>query len=78
MPFPNRCQFDLDQAVATATGEDLQVIRRRGFSLVNPDDHDFDPEPDLLPPQYVDWDDLELSRNSAVVCQPVSSLRRVA
>jgi len=78
MPLRNRSQFELDHAVATATGEDRRTIRRRGFSLVDPHNANFDPEPDLLPPQYVDWDDLELSRNSAIVCQPVSSLRRVA
>ncbi|MES2789242.1 MAG: hypothetical protein V4719_06440 [Planctomycetota bacterium] len=78
MPFRKHSQFELDHAVATATGEDLQVIRSRGFSLVNPDHHDFDPEPDLLPPQFIDWDELELSLNSPVVYQPVNSARRVA
>jgi len=78
MPFRNRSQRDLNRAVATATGEDLRVIRSRGFSLVDPHHINFDPEPDLLPPQYVDWDQLELTRNVAVVCQPETSLRRVA
>ena len=78
MRFQSDSHFELDQAVATATGEDLRTIRRRGFSLVDPHDANFDPEPDLLPPQYVDWDDLALSRNAPVVYQPVSSPRRVA
>jgi hypothetical protein len=78
MLFRNRFQIELDHAVATATGEDLEVIRQRGFSMVNPHDQDFDPEPDLLPPQYVDWDEVEMARNAPVVYQPVVSTRRVA
>lgn len=78
MPFGNRSQRDVNRAVATATGEDLQVIRSRGFSLVDPHNDNFDPEPDLRPPQYVDWDELELSRNVAVVTQPATRRRRVA
>ena len=74
----NRFQRQLDHAVATATGEDLHVIRRRGFSLVDPHNENFDPEPNLLPPQIVDWDALELSRNSPFVSQPNHSLQRVA
>lgn len=41
---------DLDRAVATATGEDLRAIRQRGFSLADPLEVDFDPEPDVRPP----------------------------
>lgn len=51
-------QQELDQSVAHATGESLHTIRRRGFSIVNLPDVDFDPEPNLLPAQYVDWDAL--------------------
>lgn len=68
--------FEFDQAVAAATGEDLLTIQRRGFSLVDPNNANFDPEPDLRPPQYVDWDDLELSRNTPLVDQPLNCLRR--
>lgn len=50
-------QTDLDHAVACATGEDLSEIKRRGFSIADPTDVDFDPEPDNLPGQVVDWDD---------------------
>lgn len=71
-------QHDLDCAVATATGEDLATIRRLGFSPIDLADDNFDPEPNLLPPQFIDWDALDLSRNEPVVCQPMSSLRRVA
>lgn len=73
-----RNQDDLDCAVANVTGEDLRFIRRHGFSLVDSHNANFDPEPDLLPPQYIDWDDLELSRHDASECQPSRSIRRVA
>ena len=42
---------DLESAVASATGEDVHEIRRRGFSLLNLRDRDFDPEPDNLQPR---------------------------
>ena len=34
--------------------------------------------PDLLPPQFVDWDELDMSRNEPVVRQPLRVARRVA
>jgi hypothetical protein len=48
--------------VAAATGETLREVRRRGFGLADPLDMDFDPEPDSILPQTVDWDALELER----------------
>lgn len=71
-------QQEIDNAVADATGETLCDVRRIGFSIADPVDVNFDPEPDFLPPQIIDWDEMELQRNIAVVDQPVSSLRRVA
>ena len=62
-------QKQLEQMVARATGEDLRAIRQRGFSVADPFEVDFDPEPDNLPPQMIDWDELELQRNLAVVSQ---------
>ena len=62
-------QMQLDALVADATGEDIRAIRQRGFSVADPFDVDFDPEPDNLPPQMIDWDELELERNLAVVSQ---------
>lgn len=61
---------DLDRAVATATGEDLSAIRQRGFSLADPLEVDFDPEPDVRPPQTVDWDARELEHNVPLFAQP--------
>ena len=55
-------QSDLEHAVASVTGESVNVIRRRGFSLANPFDLDFDPEPDERRPLTVDWDELESRR----------------
>tara|TARA_B110000495_G_scaffold158062_1_gene141867 strand:+ start:351 stop:566 length:216 start_codon:yes stop_codon:yes gene_type:complete len=62
-------QLQLEQLVAEATGEDIQAIHQRGFSVADPFEVDFDPEPDNLPPQMVDWDELDLQRNLAVVSQ---------
>jgi hypothetical protein len=59
-------QMELDHAVAACTGEEIREIRSRGFSIADPLETDFDPEPDDLPPQMVDWDQLELGRNVAV------------
>jgi hypothetical protein len=63
-------QQDLDNAVASATGEDLHAIRKRGFSLADPLEVDFDPEPDNQPPQTVDWDAWELESNVSLFAQP--------
>ena len=55
-------QKDLNRAVATATGESLREIRRRGFSLADPGDFEFDSEPCVSLPQIVDWDQLDAQR----------------
>ena len=60
-------QHELDSAVANATGENASEIHRRGFSLADPLEVNFDPEPNDLPPQVVDWDALDLQRNAAVI-----------
>lgn len=62
-------QQDLDAAVAVATGEAVRTIRQRGFSLVNPLEVYFDPDPDLCPPQTVDWDELGLQQNVSLFAQ---------
>jgi len=61
-------QSEVDCAVAAATGEDLCNVRCRGFGIADPIDANFDPEP-YYPPQLVDWDELELERNVAVIDQ---------
>lgn len=62
-------QMQLDQLVAEATGDDVRSIRQRGFSVADPFEVDFDPEPDDLQPQMIDWDELDLERNLAFVSQ---------
>ena len=62
-------QTQLEQLVAKATGEDIRAIRHLGFSVADPLEVDFDPEPDNLSPQMIDWDELDLQRNLSVVSQ---------
>ena len=66
---------DLESAVAAATGEDVHEIRRRGFSLLNLRDRDFDPEPDNLPPQAIDWDRVDQQRTRSVFEQVFGPLQ---
>jgi hypothetical protein len=57
-------QSEIDCAVACRTGEELHEIERRGFTIADLDEANFDPEPDDRPPQYMDWDEFELERNT--------------
>ncbi len=57
-------QRQLNRSVASKTGEDLREIRRRGFSIFDPGNIDFDPEPNDLPPQVIDWDEVDSLRRS--------------
>ena len=74
----NLNQRELDNAVARATGEDLQVIRHRGFSLINPSDVDFDPEVDQRAPYVIDWDDNEFPNEFDRPLPSMTSLAEVA
>jgi hypothetical protein len=47
-------QQELNEAVARKTGESLCVINERGFSMADPLDVNFDPEPRR--PLMLDWD----------------------
>jgi hypothetical protein len=58
-------QKELDRAIARQTGESARTIRRRGFSIVKPKVKNFDPEPNQLPAQIVDWDEADARRRSA-------------
>ncbi|MFO0821190.1 MAG: hypothetical protein U1A77_24815 [Pirellulales bacterium] len=49
-------QTELDRHVANATGETLREIRRRGFSIADPVETEFDPEPSG-PAGAIDWDE---------------------
>ncbi|QDU59573.1 hypothetical protein Pan216_04030 [Planctomycetes bacterium Pan216] len=63
-------QHQLDRLVAQATGEDIREIKHLGFSLADPMEIDFDPEPDDFPVRLLDWDNVGLERMIAVVEQP--------
>ncbi len=74
----NRKQRDLDSAVATATGEELRVIRRRGFSLIDLSNDNFDPEVDQRLPLVFDWDEHDLSHECVRTFSFMTSLAEVA
>lgn len=59
-------QFELNRAVARATGENLRVISQLGFSLADPVSVEHDPEPTDIEDMIVDWDTLDLERNVPV------------
>lgn len=47
-------QHEIDTAVALVTGETVTEIRQLGFSLADPLEVDYDPEP--RQPLVFDWD----------------------
>ena len=49
----------IDEAVANATGESLAVVRSLGFSVADPMEVSYDPEPRR--PMMVDWDSMSPS-----------------
>jgi hypothetical protein len=60
---------ELNLAVARATGESLQTIRRRGFSLADPDVADCDPEPCDIEEKVLDWDAVQSKRRISLFPQ---------
>ena len=52
------CQRALDREIAQQTGEDLRTIRGRGFSVIDLQEQDFDPEANLREPLMFDWDEV--------------------
>ena len=55
-------QLRLEKAVARATGESLREVRRRGFSITDPLEPEFDQESSDRPPLILDWDQVEARR----------------
>lgn len=49
---------NLDREVARRTGDSLRTIRRHGFSVLDLQEPDFDPEANLREPLMLDWDDI--------------------
>jgi hypothetical protein len=58
-------QTELHRAISRATGDDVEVIARRGFSLVD-EDAPLDGELEEL---AIDWDLLQAERNTSVLAQ---------
>ena len=59
-------QNQLNRMVALATGESLSTIRNLGFSIADPDDVSFDPEPEQprCRLRILNWDRLDAKRGS--------------
>ena len=53
-------QYELDDAIAMATGESVTLIHQRGFSIADPLEVDHDPEPRR--PLVLDWDSMSPAR----------------
>ena len=49
-------QLEIDEAVAVATGESINLIHDRGFGIADSLDVDCDPEP--CSPLAIDWDSM--------------------
>lgn len=49
-------QRELEQQVAALIGEDVSLIRNRGFSFFDPFNDDLSEHYDDLPPHIIDWD----------------------
>ncbi len=64
----------MHRAVARATGETVSEIRRRGFSLVDPEQDRFELDPLPVDGQMIDWDQFDLERNVPLVEQPTAWL----
>lgn len=57
---------ELHQALARATGESIGTLRRRGFSLLAPDNPEPEPAWPDAEPRVVDWDRLQADRCLAI------------
>jgi hypothetical protein len=55
-------QNDLNRDVSRATGESVRTIKRLGFSLFDPGANATAADSIDLPPQVVDWDEVERDR----------------
>ena len=59
-------QSELNRAVAKATGDNLRVISRLGFTLADPISVQHDPEPCDVENRCLDWDVVDAERCLAV------------
>ncbi len=63
-------QRQLNRAVAKATGENIGTIHHMGFSVADPEQVRFDPEPSdvrAIEDRIIDWDRHECRRNVPIV-----------
>ena len=58
-------QYEIDQAVAAATGESIGTIHDLGFGIADPLDVNYDPEPRR--PLVFDWDSMSPDRMAGLV-----------
>jgi hypothetical protein len=69
-------QSEVNRAVARATGESVETIGHMGFSIADPDQVTYDPEPCAfevdLEAKIVDWDQLDADRRMPLVYQPAA------
>jgi hypothetical protein len=57
-------QNQIDCLVSRATGETIEEIASRGFTIADPPETFFDPEPFFRPPAVIDWDEVDAQRPS--------------
>jgi len=63
-------QWDLNRAVARATGESVSFVKHRGFLIDEPTgDADASDYADIKP-QVIDWDQLDMERSSPMPGRP--------
>lgn len=59
----------LNRLVARATGETCALIAHQGFSIADPLEAQFDPEPSFDAPieKFLDWDEVQAHRQRALL-----------
>ena len=62
-------QYQLNRAVAKATGENIGTIHHMGFSIADPRQVCHDPEPSDFEDRIIDWDRHDRRRNVPIVPQ---------
>jgi hypothetical protein len=56
-------QNELNRSLSRATGESVRTIKRLGISLFDPGANYAETDSIDLPPQVIDWDQLELTES---------------
>jgi len=67
-------QWDLNRAVARATGESVSFVKHRGF-LIDEPAHDADASDFVdIEPLVIDWDQLDAERSVPILGRPCHEL----